>query len=199
MFLPLFTVSASASLTSGKDCLTAFIVFVISFFAFCFVRKTVIADAVLMTVYTASLYAVGAMLGVTDAVFLGLSSFVSSLFGKKGILRASSIIGVLSFVFLLLCLVFRDVPIGKYGNARLIVTALSALSCAYCTGCGTFAKLLPMLSGFAVGVIFNICGSVFAEISVYAFLFCSLSLSLSSADVFKKAEDGEYNKTGEDK
>lgn len=188
--------ASSASVLFGKNCFAAFLTFFIAYFVFALVKITAVSDAVLMILYTASLYAVGDMLDITVAVFFGLSSFVSSLFGKKGILRASSIIGGLSFVFLVLCLVFRENPSGEYGTVRFIIPVLASAACAYCTEYGYFARIIPMLSGFGVGVIFNICGGIFAEIFIYASLFCSFSLALSSAEVFKKSEDGEYNKNG---
>ncbi len=196
MFLPLLILSSTASFTFGKDCLVPFLCFFILFCILYTIRNTVFADYLTVTVYVGAIYAFSILFGVKTGVFLCLTSFASALFGRKGIMRASSVISALSFLFLVLCLVFREEPAVFHGKVRYVTVLLSALSCAKCTCCGFFKTLIPLFCGFLIGVIFGICGGIFAEIFAYASSFCTLSALFSSLSVFKKQDDGTYNENG---
>lgn len=196
MFLPLLIFSSTASFTFGKDCIVPFLCFCALFCVLYPIRKTDFSDYVTVTVYVGAIYAFSALFGIKTGVFLCLSSFVSALFGRKGIMRASSVISALSFLFLVLCLVFRESPAAFHGKARCVIVLLSALSCAECTCTGFFKTLVPLFCGFLIGVIFGICGGIFAEIFAYASSFCTLSALFSSLSVFKKQDDGTYNENG---
>ena len=195
MFLPIVIVSSSASVVFGKDCLFSSLLFVLSFLLFCLLEKQCFCEGLKAVIYVAFLYAITRVFGITTGIFAGITSFVSCLFGRKGIFGACSIIASLSFVFLVLCVVFRGSAFGYTGNIRYIFPIASASACASCRW-GVLKSLVPMFCGFIIGVIFGIYFGIYSEIFVTSSLFCTLSVLFSSVSVFNNRGKDTYNING---
>ncbi len=196
-FASLTLISSVSSLTYGSDFLLPLAAFFVFYVVFYLSRRGVfITDVISTILYTAFLAAFSAVFGVREGVFLCLSSFVSAFFGKKGILRASTIIFFISLTVLVMCVVTKSEPLAATGYARVVFPLVSAAGCAFCTEYGFLKTLVPAFCGFVMGIVYGICGGVFAEIFSYAAAFCAVSAVFCCVSVFKKQKSGSYNQNG---
>lgn len=193
-FASLALISSVSSLTYGSDFLLPLAVFFVFYVLFYLSRRGVfITDVISIILYTALLAAFSDVFGIREGVFLCLSSFVSALFGKKGVLRAASLIFFISLPVLVMCVVTKSAPLAAAGYTRFVFPLVSAAGCAFCTEYGFLKTLVPTFCGFVMGIVYGICGGVFAEIFSYSAAFCAASAVFSGVSVFKKPKSDSYN------